>query len=233
MGRLNESRTSAVLDDALAVRAVRALAPEAHAQHAITLLIGLDGDVAVNAAVRGRAVLVAADVTHRATAAGPVLELAYDPEAIRTIAVEGVRVVDGAMRTRIAGAVAAHRASITRPDVLGGLAREIGRCLAIAPPRRLDRRVAAVVEALRDPDTEARPPRISAAHLRALFVRDVGIPIRTYALWRRALVAMGAFNRVDATTAAHGAGFADLAHFSRTCRRMFGAPPTALGRALL
>jgi AraC-like DNA-binding protein len=230
---LNESRTSAVLDDALAARAARALAPAVHAQHATRLLVGLDGDVEVVAgvAVRGRAVLVAADLPHRATAAGPVLELAYDPEA-RAIPARGVAVVDGAPLRWIAGAVDAQRGSITRPDVLDGLAREVGARLATAP-RRLDRRVAALLEALRDPDAAAERPRISAAHMRALFVRDVGVPIRTYALWRRALVGMGAFNRVDATCAAHQAGFADLAHFSRTCRRMFGAPPTALGRALL
>lgn len=38
---------------------------------------------------------------------------------------------------------------------------------------------------------------------------------------------------VDATRAAHLAGFADLAHFSRTCRRMLGHSPTTMRSALL
>jgi AraC-like DNA-binding protein len=62
----------------------------------------------------------------------------------------------------------------------------------------------------------------------ALFARDVGTSIRSYRLWRRLLRALLAFAQGDATTAAHAAGFADLAHFSRTCRRMLGYTPTAL-----
>ncbi|MFY0564636.1 helix-turn-helix domain-containing protein [Archangium lansingense] len=65
------------------------------------------------------------------------------------------------------------------------------------------------------------------------FVRDVGLPIRTFQLWRRLLVAVAASARLDATHAAHFAGFADLAHFSRTCRRMLGYSPTALNSGLL
>ena len=34
--------------------------------------------------------------------------------------------------------------------------------------------------------------------------------------------------RLDASHAAHEAGFADLARFSRTCRRRLGDSPTAL-----
>jgi AraC-like DNA-binding protein len=66
-----------------------------------------------------------------------------------------------------------------------------------------------------------------AAHLRALFARDVGTQIATYARWRRLLDALVAFTG-DATAAAHAAGFADLAHFSRTCRQMLGYSPTTL-----
>ncbi|KYF58434.1 hypothetical protein BE04_11725 [Sorangium cellulosum] len=69
--------------------------------------------------------------------------------------------------------------------------------------------------------------------MQALFVRDVGVPIRTFQLWRRLLVALAAFARLDATGAAHAAGFADLAHFSRTCRRMLGYSPTELRTGLM
>ncbi|WP_433932169.1 helix-turn-helix domain-containing protein [Sorangium cellulosum] len=64
-------------------------------------------------------------------------------------------------------------------------------------------------------------------------MRDVGLPIRTFQLWRRLLVAVAALSRLDATGAAHAAGFADLAHFSRTCRRMLGYSPTELRSGLL
>jgi AraC-like DNA-binding protein len=61
-----------------------------------------------------------------------------------------------------------------------------------------------------------------------LFARDIGISRRTYRLWHRLLCALRAFSTSDATSAAHAAGFADLAHFSRTCRRMLGYSPTGL-----
>lgn len=93
---------------------------------------------------------------------------------------------------------------------------------------RLDPRVARVVEALREPTEQLPQLPISSGHLQELFARDVGAPIRSFRLWHRLLRALVAFSTRDATTAAHAAGFADLAHFSRTCRRMPGYSPTTL-----
>ena len=96
----------------------------------------------------------------------------------------------------------------------------------------LDRRIARLVEVLRDPDTDAAAAaartRLSAAHLQALFARDVGIPIRSYRLWRRLLHALARVGPLDLTAAAHAGSFADLAHLSRTCRRMLGYAPSGL-----
>jgi AraC-like DNA-binding protein len=96
--------------------------------------------------------------------------------------------------------------------------------------------VARVVEALRHPDGELDAAiatvGLSRSHLESLFVRDVGVSIRTYRLWRRLIAAVIGYSRRDATAAAHHAGFADLAHFSRTCRRMLGYSPTALRGSL-
>jgi AraC-like DNA-binding protein len=143
--------------------------------------------------------------------------------------------VTGALAARLLDAASAHRASLARPDVLFGLAAESAATLVRAgagPARPLDRRVAHVLAALRAPDADRRRAvaeiGLSEAHLQALFVRDVGLPIRSYLLWRRLMAAIAAFDRTDATRAAHAAGFADLAHFSRTCRRMLGYSPTAL-----
>ena len=62
-----------------------------------------------------------------------------------------------------------------------------------------------------------------------LFVERTGLPFRTWVLWLRIqraveLYAAGA----SLTVAAHEAGFADSAHLSRTFRRTFGLPATAL-----
>ena len=247
MERLNESRIGAVITDAFAVRASTTTASTPHAQHGGGLLVGLDGDVTVTepgrASVSGRVVVVPPHQEHAVLSPGPTLGLLYDPELAPHVAGYsrlrgGAFPLEGRLADRLGAALTAHRASLSRPDVLAGLARECSDWLAREAPRREpDRRVAHVLEALRDPSADPRlavtRTRLSPAHLRALFVRDVGLPIRTFQLWRRLLVAVAASARLDATSAAHFAGFADLAHFSRTCRRMLGYSPTALRSGLL
>jgi AraC-like DNA-binding protein len=70
---------------------------------------------------------------------------------------------------------------------------------------------------------------LSAARLRHLFVEQTGLPFKTYVLWlrlTRAVERMAAGRSL--TQAAHEAGFADSAHFSRTFKRMFGIAPAGL-----
>ncbi|NVN52939.1 Transcriptional regulator, AraC family [Mycolicibacterium hippocampi] len=72
---------------------------------------------------------------------------------------------------------------------------------------------------------------VSVSRLTHLFTEQVGIPLRRYVLWTRLRIAI---TRVqagdDLTGAAHGAGFADSAHLSRTTREMFGLAPSVLSR---
>ena len=70
---------------------------------------------------------------------------------------------------------------------------------------------------------------LSPSRFRHLFVEHTGMALRPYILWRRflrswELVASGA----SLSTAAHESGFADAAHLTRTSRRMFGFPPSAM-----
>ncbi len=70
---------------------------------------------------------------------------------------------------------------------------------------------------------------LSPSRFRHLLVEQTGMGLRPYILWLRLqraweLVAAGH----NLTSAAHGAGFADSAHLTRTSRRMFGIPPIAL-----
>ena len=70
---------------------------------------------------------------------------------------------------------------------------------------------------------------LSPGRFRHLFVEETGMALRPYILWLRfqrawELISAGQ----NLTAAAHGAGFADSAHLSRTSRRMFGIPPVAL-----
>lgn len=70
---------------------------------------------------------------------------------------------------------------------------------------------------------------LSPGRFRHLFVEQTGTPLRPYILWRRFL---RAFDLVAAgesvSAAAYSGGFADAAHLTRTCRRMFGFPPSAI-----
>ncbi|BBY31528.1 helix-turn-helix domain-containing protein [Mycolicibacterium sediminis] len=72
---------------------------------------------------------------------------------------------------------------------------------------------------------------LSASRLTHLFTEQVGIPLRRYVLWTRLRIAITLVQGGDDLTgAAHGAGFADSAHLTRTTREMFGLPPSVLSR---
>lgn len=70
---------------------------------------------------------------------------------------------------------------------------------------------------------------VSASEFSRRFTHEVGLPFRSYRKWRRLLLAIEALALgANLTTAAHGAGFADSAHLTRTFRAMFGIAPTDL-----
>jgi AraC family transcriptional regulator len=99
-----------------------------------------------------------------------------------------------------------------------------------------DARVLAAIEYIRQRvDQPVSLPEVaSAAHLsperfRHLFVEETGMPLRTYLVWRRLLHVWTLLMAGETlSAAAHGAGFADSAHLSRTARTMFGLPPSLL-----
>ncbi|KAF0865245.1 helix-turn-helix domain-containing protein [Pseudomonas sp. LD120] len=69
----------------------------------------------------------------------------------------------------------------------------------------------------------AAQAHVSLSQLERLFARDVGLPVRRLVLWRRLRLAMALLLDGQAMTqAAHSAGFADSAHFSRTLKALFG-----------
>jgi AraC-like DNA-binding protein len=117
-------------------------------------------------------------------------------------------------------------------------AQRVVEHLAATPagPQAVDRRIAMVLDRVRDqPGAEltltqaASMAHLSPSRFRHLFVAQTGISFRAYLLWARVgfAVARGLAG-VSWTEAAQQAGFADSAHLSRTCRRMFGLAPTML-----
>lgn len=75
----------------------------------------------------------------------------------------------------------------------------------------------------------AQAANLSPSRFRHLFVKETGMPLRTYVLWRRLLHVWTLVTQGQSlSSAAHAAGFADAAHLSRTSRSMFGLAPSSL-----
>lgn len=102
----------------------------------------------------------------------------------------------------------------------------------------VDPRIAVVLARIREhPEAEldlakaAAVAHLSPSRFRHLFVAQTGISFRAYLLWTRVGLAVAQGMAGGSwTEAAQQAGFADSAHLSRTCRRMFGIAPTMLVR---
>jgi AraC-like DNA-binding protein len=130
-----------------------------------------------------------------------------------------------------------------RPPVgVADVSRFVTQAMGALPaPRLLSPPVAAAL-AYVDGALDARPTltgaaaaaHLSPSRLTHVFTPEVGLPFKRYVSWRRLRrvveeVAGGA----TLTWAAAAAGFSDSAHLSRTFRRSFGLPPSALQRMRL
>ena len=75
---------------------------------------------------------------------------------------------------------------------------------------------------------------LSTGRFMHVFEESIGIPLRPYLLWLKLQRAAGAVAAGESLMkAAHGAGFSDAAHMTRTFRRMLGVPPSALRRPIV
>jgi AraC-like DNA-binding protein len=73
---------------------------------------------------------------------------------------------------------------------------------------------------------------LSPERFRRVFGQTYGMPFKRFVLWRRVQAATALLMEGrDATHAAHAAGFADSAHFSRTMKAMLGVQPSRFRRA--
>lgn len=219
-----------------------------HAHHAIQATISLGGRFRLATAsthVDGGAVAVAADVPHEYEAEGLAAMVFIEPESRLGRAVTR-NLFNGAAIARVPPALlgdlppriaAAFRATNRDDDALIGLGRALvaglaGDARADAPDPRVRRMIAWAAEQIDGPVSLADAVAVgglSASRLRHLFVEQTGLPFRTYLLWLRLTRALQCFaTGASLTEAAHEAGFADQAHFSRTFRRMFGIAPAAL-----
>jgi len=196
--------------------------------------------------VGGDAVAVAPDTEHAFAGEGLVAHLFIDPEgrpgrALQRALFLGATVVPIPV-TRLAGFPAQLLATF---EADGGDDRpllELGRALLahLAPGSECDERPEARVRRMAAWASERLDTPASladaAAHVglsngraRHLFVEHTGLPFRTYLLWLRLMRAVELFAAGSSLTeAAHGAGFSDSSHLSRTFRRMFGIAADSL-----
>ncbi len=221
---------------------------DVHAHNAVELSVALDeaGIDMVSGSTRHEGIagaVVRSDAEHQLSIHGPKIAIVYlDP---RSPAAAGLHswLGERSMAPLPAEVAAEHRAPLIglfdRGAGLaqaGPLCKSLVRALAPDPPRpRADRRIrralAVIADRLEDPPTQAELAAevgLSPSRLGHIFTDQVGLPMRRYVLWMRLRHALtSALGGASMAEAAHAAGFSDAAHFTRTCRRMFGLPPTA------
>jgi AraC-like DNA-binding protein len=201
-----------------------------HAHHAVQITLAWDAPVTVEmegrGELRGHSALVPSSVRHR---------LETRSERVAVVFVDQVSAAGRALdeRARAGVALALPLPPADAADIGRFVAETIGELpVATALPPHVTAALAYVDGAL-----DARPTlagaaeavHLSPSRLTHVFTREVGLPFKRYVLWRRlrrvvAEVAEG----TTLTRAAAAAGFSDSAHLSRTFRRTFGLPPSAL-----
>lgn len=212
-----------------------------HRHHAIQAFAGQDLRVfdRDGAEAAGDGFVVPPDVWHRITTLQEGVFLYIDPgapggRAIANLLKAGMHALlpDEARSFRVI--VADALADGDAADPIGRLMRLLGLCEASGD--KIDPRIESLLEQI----AVADPPILDSGGLAAslglsrsrlvhLFTDSVGIPLRSFLLWtklRRAFESIAAGSTL--TEAAHSGGFADSAHFSRTCRAKFGINPRAL-----
>ncbi len=212
-----------------------------HSHHAIqafagphALLVDASGEH------RGQGFVAPANMSHRATAAYPSSFLYVDPDSapgqrIARAIGDRINVLSPAQAVELAAIVETSIAD-EGADPAERLASVLGAA-KIAPTR--DARICMALAAFHESEAPldvravARALNLSQSRAAHLFRDEIGMPIRSFLLWSKLRRAMtGIAQGLSLTEAAHHGGFADQAHFSRTCVRMFGASPLTITGAM-
>lgn len=217
-----------------------------HSHHAIQLSFLIDGRMAIECGERrieGPVLMVGSGVAHRYTASGRVAHLFVEPESRAgraLVAYHGIAAVKS-LADAVAEAEVTTLDRLWRDQTCGDELRAQGEALlarmtGATPPPPLDDRVVRLIAAIEaqptgavDFATASAGIYLSPSRLRHLFAEQVGMPFKSFVLWRRLMRAVATLGQgASVTEAAHDAGFADSAHLSRTYRRTFGLKASAL-----
>lgn len=217
-----------------------------HAHHAIQLTFLLEGAYEIGLAdsgLSGPVTAVGSDVPHRFRARGAVAFLFVAPESAAGRAISA-NYLGGRAWADLTAPLAGELEELRRcfagladeRELLrtgqGVTARLAGAATAPLPDARVLSMISYAQNALTDNVTlklAAAEACLSDSRARHLFAMHTGLPFKSFVLWLRLQRALALY--VDGrslTEAAHGAGFADSAHFSRTFRRTFGLPANQL-----
>jgi AraC family transcriptional regulator len=223
---------------------------ETHAHHAIQISLALQGTFRLKTPEDQdwhpyTAAIIPSHQAHAFSATEGIVATTFvEPEAyegrilLERFGGSGVAVLPGVLAAEAAAVLATAYAAGLHEDRLTGAAREAVRILtAGARPRvvvdpRILNAIALVRARIAGPVVQeeiADAVFLSPSRFRHLFVEETGMAFRPYVLWLRLHRALECYTTgASLTNAAHAAGFADLAHLSRTFRRMFGIAPAML-----
>ena len=220
-----------------------------HAHHAMQFSMGLSAPLELKSGASGEwssysGALVQSDAQHAFRAPGKTIAHIFcEPESVvgRRLAQRfsgmGIIPVPSHEADPIAAALrAAYDAGAPDEDLeqiaLDGLFALAGMTAAQVTDARVSRAIAHIRERLADELTlqdMADSVGLSAGRFRHLFATVSGIPFRVFLLWARLNRALElGFGGTAWTEAAHLTRFADSAHLSRTCRRMYGIAPSSI-----
>lgn len=223
-----------------------------HAHHAHQVAVSLDGTCLFRSQVEEdwspfAGAIIPSHRKHQFEFKGTVAHLFVEPETPngraldRYIAEAGISPLPEAECSRMAAMLLAAERVGQAGDAMATVGRAALAVLtgAVSPGVPVDKRVIKAIEyvglRVRAPVSladAASAAALSPGRFRHLFVQETGTPFRAYLLWLRLNVAIeAAMAGASWTAAAHEAGFADSAHFTRTFKRMFGINPANLGAA--
>jgi AraC-like DNA-binding protein len=211
---------------------------QCHRHMAVQLAIGLEAPVRVVSAggeLCAPAVAIRAGLEHRIEASR-LLSIYLDPFCAEARA---LRLNEPLQRLEL-GDPGVLLEALQQVDMPAAELRQaLNLYLQLPPAAPLDPRLLRLLPLLDDPDCNlqqlAQQVHLSPSRFSHWFTASSGLPLRSYRKWHRlirALQAVGGGHNL--TAAAHAAGFADAAHFSRSFRSLLGLDPSsALGRVQL
>lgn len=211
---------------------------QCHRHMAVQLAIGLDAPVRVvcpDGELCAPAVAIRAGLEHRIEA-GRLLSIYLDPFCAEARALD----LNEPLQRLVLGDPGALLQALQQGQTPAAELRQtLGRYLQLPPVAPLDARLARLLPLLDDPDHDlrrlAQQVHLSSSRFSHWFKASSGLPLRSYRKWHRLIRALQAISDGhNLTTAAHTAGFADAAHFSRSFRSLLGLDPSsALARVRL